>query len=384
MDLRLRNLMERSKRRDEAIWKTFDLLGLGLSEYELLDNQTYADETAQFLAVLDAEIDAAVANRNLLHEADLYEVDQDKKNALARIVAQRQALAIKTAGDLLVLAAKEYDAKVKALIMAAKEYAAEVEKEQIKLERERAEQEYRKAELQIEDVNARIFFEMVERKQLEAEQAKTQVEVARANIKVLMAEIEAQEAELKIIQEELEEAMTEAEKATLNSDIAMIIADITTRCLAGIRLGVEEAEIAETRQYIQQHLDDVLKQWESRTLEQHIRQDAEARIQAEIWRHLEKQKEEEDLKVLNANDDLAVTRKDIDITLNKSKVEGYEKYKIGIAKAIVVAAKARASIEATQAKEEARIAESQAYEQVYQNSEHYNETVATIEQTIYG
>jgi hypothetical protein len=381
-DSRITGLRDRTTRRDRAIWQSFDLLGLGLPDYEELENFISVGGTKQFLAMVDAELDASIAQRNLLHEADLAEIAQDRKNALAKIETQRKALAIKHAADLLVLAAREYDAKVKQFIMAAREYAAEVEKEQVELERLQAELAVKKAELHGQDIYARVFFELVEQKQLEAEKAKTEVEVARANIRALTAEIEAEQAELRVIQEELEVVMTEAEKATLNSDIAMIIADITTRCLAGIRLGVEKAEIQESREYIQQHLDDMLHLWERRALVENIRRDAELSLQAEVWRLLEEQKALEALKVYNAQSDLMVANKEVEIILQKAKEEGYDRYSVGLARAIAIAARSRAKIQINLAESQAKIDGYAAQEKTYQNAVYEDNYRQIVDQTI--
>lgn len=381
-DSRITNLRDRTDRRDRAIWQSFDLLGLGLPEVEDLENLISIGGTKQFLAIIDAELEASVAQRDLLHEADLAEVTQDRKNSLARIEAQRQALAIKHAADLLVLAVQEYDAKVKQFIMAAREYAAEVEKEQVEVERLQAELAAKKAELQGQDIYARVFFEMVDQKQLEAEKARTQIEVARANIRALTAEIEAEQAELRVVQEELEVVMTEAEKATLNSDIAMIMADIITRCLAGIRLGVEKAEIQEAREYIQQNLDDMLSLWERRSLEENIRRDTEAALQAEVWRLLEGQKTLEALRVDNAKAELMVAKKEVETIFQKAAEEGSERYGVGLARAIAIAARSRAKIEINEAESQARIAGYTAQEKTYQNAEYEDNYREIVEQTI--
>jgi len=381
-DARLTNLRDRTNGRDRAIWQRYDLIGLGLPEFEDLEDRIRAGGTKQFLAIIDAELDASAAQRNLLHEADLAEIAQDRKNALARMETQRKALAIRHAADLLVLAVREYDAKVRQFIMAAREYAAEVEKEQVELERLRAQLAAKRAELHGREIYARIFYELVEQKQLEAEKAKTQVEVARANIRALTAEIEAEQAELRVIQEELEVVMTEAEKATLNSDIAMIIADITTRCLAGIRLGVEKAEIQEAREYIQQHLDDMLHMWERRTLVENIRRDAEATLQAEVWRLLEEQKELEALKVYNAQEDLKVATKEAEIILQMAKKEGYDRYMVGLARAIAIAARSRARIAINDAETRSKIIGYEAQMQTYQNAVYEDNYRQIVEQTI--
>ncbi|MEW6385897.1 MAG: hypothetical protein AB1491_00050 [Thermodesulfobacteriota bacterium] len=382
-DLELKNLRERTAGRNEAIWHTFDLEGLTLPGYEALVNATHGGAIHQFIASVDAEIEADEARRNLLHEADLAEVSQDRRLAYERVRAQRQALAIKNAAELYLLAAREYDAKVKALIMAAREYAAEVEKEQIELERFRAELAHDKEVVRGEEIHAKIFFELVEQKQLEAERAKTQIEVTRATIRALMAEVEAEQAELKVILEELEVAMTEAEKATLNADIALIIADITTRGLAGIRLGVEKAEIAEAYQYIQQHLTDVLHLLELKTLGQEILRDSETVLQGEIWNYLTSQKAQEKLKLLNAQSDARVAQQDVSKTLAFAQQEGQLRQGVGMARALLATARSNAAIMALEAKADADVEAYAAQEQVYQSAEYTNNYTETLYQHYY-
>lgn len=379
---KLQELRAQTRKRDAAIWRPYDLQGLGNPQMEALLDRLQQGSTAIYQTIVDAEMEAEQAHRDLSYDAALKEIAGDRQTALARHKALKTALAIRHAADLLLLSVREYEAKAKQVLMAAREYAAEVEKEQIDLERLRAETAAKKEELRVREINARAYFEVVEQKLLEAEKAKTQLEVARANIKALMANIEAEQAELRVIQQELEVAMTEADQATLNSDIALIIADITTRCLAGIRLGVEREEIRETRAHIQQNLTDTLNMLQKRTLIENIRRDAELNVQAELWRYLYSEKALEAVKLYNTQQDLAVARKEIEVVLNEARKDGLSRRDVGLAKAVAVAARSRAKIAIAQAETDAKLAQYAAQQSVYEESTYEDNYRETIDQTI--
>jgi hypothetical protein len=162
------------------------------------------------------------------------------------------------AGETLLLAAKEYGVQVDAIIMAAREYAAVIDREGIELQKQRALMDVKKEGAHLQEVEARLLLELVERRNQEIELAKAKVEVARANIRALMADIQADEAELRVVRAELEVAQAEADKAGLIADVAQILADIVVRGLAKIKLAVDTAELEAAFGFIEQRLTDMI------------------------------------------------------------------------------------------------------------------------------
>lgn len=175
--------------------------------------------------------------RDRLFDLDMLGLEQDQQLAAERFHAERQALALKIAGETLLLAAKEYGVQVDAIIMAAREYAAVIDREGIELQKQRALMDVKKEGAHLQEVEARLLLELVERRNQEIELAKAKVEVARANIRALMADIQAEEAELRVVRAELEVAQAEADKAGLIADVAQILADIVVRGLAKNQVG---------------------------------------------------------------------------------------------------------------------------------------------------
>jgi len=99
---------------------------------------------------------------------------------------------------------------------------------------------------------------------VEADVAKAQVEVAKAQVRAVEAQIAAGEAEVELVDAQVKIAMAQAEKAELQAKVAMIFADIVTRGLALIRLGVETQEVADSFTWVTMKLTDMLALWNER------------------------------------------------------------------------------------------------------------------------
>jgi len=255
------SLRERAVARGLATWKPLDPVDLAVNELadqEETLNLLGRDSIRQGITAIDEAANFAAGLRDQLFELDLMSLDQEKQIALNRYLTEKQVLALHVAGELLLLAAKEYDAQVQGIIMDAREYAATIDREGIELQKQRALMDMRKEEAHFEEVRSRILLELVERRNQEIELARAKVEVARANVRAVLADIQAQEAEVRLIRAELEIAEAEADKAGLIADVAMILADIVTRGLARIRLAVETAELGAAFTFIAQSLEDLL------------------------------------------------------------------------------------------------------------------------------
>jgi hypothetical protein len=301
-------LRQRTQGRNAAIWTNFDQAGLAalLAGHEALINVAYQDFAKMGTDLIDGLVDHKAAQRDKLNDLELEKVAQDRGLALAKVTAQRQALAIKRAGEEYFLSIREYAARVDALIMAAKEYAAEIEREQVELQAARARMDVRKAEVQLQEINTRIALELVDRAYIEADVAKTKVEVAKANVRVIMAGIEASEAELAEVKARVEKAMTEAERAALNAQVAQIYADIIARGLTAIRLGVEQEDIKAAYGFVQQHLSDLLATWQTRAMLEEMRTQYEGRYKQEAETLSGLQKNLEALQLAKAQNEAEV------------------------------------------------------------------------------
>jgi hypothetical protein len=171
-----------------------------------------------------------------------------------------------------------------------------VEREQLEVEESRAILAVAKEELRQEQINAQIYYEIIQRAQVEVELARAQVDVAKANVRALMADIEAGRAEVELIEAQVQKYVAQAEKATLQADVATIYAEIITKKLSAIKLDVGRQEIEDGFTYIQSKLDDMLAIWEARTLTENFRVEAEALMQDELALNLIADKSQEDLK----------------------------------------------------------------------------------------
>lgn len=255
------SLRERTIKRGLATWKPLDISTLAageLAEQEGVVNVLGRDSIRQGITLIEGAADFEASMRDLLFELDLLELDQEQQIALNRFLTEKQALALRVSGQLLVLAAQEYDAQVQGIIMDAREYAAAIESEGVELQKQRALMDVKKGEAQLEETQSRIMLELVERRNQEIELAKAKVEVARANVRAILADVAAEEAGVRVVRAELEVAKAEADKAELIADVAMIMADIVVRGLARIKLAVDTAELEAAFTFIEQRLDDMM------------------------------------------------------------------------------------------------------------------------------
>ena len=315
------NLRQRTLDRNTSTWVTMDWGGLLqplTPQQEVLDSlgKGYVET---FLAIGDEAWEIKETQRDRTDEVDLGEITQGRQLIEDKVALGREQLAIKIATDEYVLAVRVYDAKVRGLIMGAKEYAAQVEREQLVVEASRAQLAVVKEELHLKEINARIYYEVIQRAQVEADLARAQVDVAKAHVRALMADIEAGRAEIELVEAEVQKYVAMAEKATLQADVATIYAEILTKKLSEIKLDVGRQEIEAGFQFIQSKLDDMLAIWDTRTLTEIIKTETEEELQRETDLLLEAQKREEDLRDEEA--DLAREVFDYEVAATDSNLE---------------------------------------------------------------
>jgi hypothetical protein len=312
-------LVQRSRQRSAVLWTALDWGGImepltaeqtGL----LLLNQATGEN---FLALSDDRWDLKESQRDRSFELDQAEISQDRRLADEKVALGSAQLAIKQATDDYVLAVRLYDSKAKALLQAAREYAAQVELEQLGVERDRAELAVEKEALHLQEINARIYFEAIQRAQVEAEIARNQLEVAKAHIRVIMSGIEAGKAEVALIEAEVKEAEVLADKATLQADVAMIFAEIITKKLSSIRLDVGQKEIAQGFAIIQSKLADMQQFWDTRLLVEQIKEEGEKQVLDELNQNLTAEKAQEDLRFQETEKDREVFDYDVQQTDDK-------------------------------------------------------------------
>lgn len=294
------SLAARTRERNALTWLT---LGYGGIMAPLVTIETDLDSIARssienFMAISDEAWGIKETQRDRTVELSQAEVDQDILLADAKAATGRAKIAIERAADEYALAAKIYDARVKGLIMGAKEYAALVERDQLANEESQAGLAVDKEALRLTKIQADIYLENIQQAQVEADLAKAQVEVAKAHVRAAMSGIEAGRAEIELIEAEVQKYMAEADKATLQSDVAMIWAEIITKKLSEIKLGVGRAEIAAGFTYIQSKLDDALALYDTRGLIEAIRTEAETATKEELDLLLAVEKAEQDLRNL--------------------------------------------------------------------------------------
>jgi len=278
------DLAQRTRLRNASLWIGLDwggLLSPLATEQESL-NLLHQGTVENFLIISNDAWDLKEAFLNRSSELDRAEVDQERLLAEEKVALGRAKLALRTATDEYVLAAKVFDAKVKALIQSAREYAAQVELEQLAVERDRAQLAVEREALHLKEINAKVFFEKVQRAQVESEIARAQLDVARAHVRVVMSEIEAGKAEIELIEAQVQQAMAQADKAALHADVAMIYAEILTKKLSEIKLDVGRKEIEDGFGFLDTKLADLLALWEVRKLTEQIREEAEKEILGEL------------------------------------------------------------------------------------------------------
>jgi hypothetical protein len=312
----LAQLDERTRLRNAATWVRFDWGGL---LDPLTDTQEAMDDIARasienFMAISDEAWAVKQYQRDKGAEIAQAEVDQDWQIAGMKVATGREKLRIIRAADEYFLAARVYDAKSKAQVMASREYAGLVEQTQLAVEAQRTGLAISKEELRRKEVNAKIYYEIVQRAQVEADLARAQVDVAKAHVRAVIAGIEAGEAEVKLIESQVAAFMAEAEKSTLKAEVASIHAEILTKQLSKIKLDVGRAEIEAGFKYIASRLEDELSIWETRENLESVQASFEASLRSEVSLELSADEVQEDLKEEEVQRNLAVHEYEITAT----------------------------------------------------------------------
>jgi len=324
-------LTDRTRARNRAVW-----VGL-LTDTPLAEHEAQLDSLAlptieSYLAITDEMFAIKESQRDRSIEQSQAEIAQDRSLADAKAATERRRLAIRMAADEYLLAGRFFDAKVRALIMGAKEYAAEVEKEQASLEKSRAQLAVTKEQNRLQEINAKIYYEAIQKAQVEADLARAKVDVAKAHTRALMADIEAQKAGLDLVEAEVQEAMATVEKATLQADVALIYAEVITKQLSEVKLAVEKEEIAQGFQFIQTKLDDLLALWEARDRVELLRAQGADEVLEEILLLLIAEKAEQDFQGIAVADakevfDYEVAEETEGLEKDKKQLEPWMKLK---------------------------------------------------------
>lgn len=295
-------LVQRTRDRNSSVWVALDWGGL---LDPLQDQQSVLDVLGRgsienYLAITDEDFNIKEYQRDKTYELDQSEITQERQIANDKVALGRQELAIKIATDDYILTVRVYDAKAKSLIMGAREFAAEVEREQLAVEKSRAQLDVTKEAIHFKDVKTKIVLEQINKAQVEADLARAQVDVGKANVRALMADIQAGEAVVQIIDAQVQVKMAEVEKVTLQADVANILVEILVKKLAEIKLDVGQKEIQAMFGHIQTRLTDMLALWDTRTLVEQIKTEAEEQLLKEVGLNLEAEETAEDLKVAAA------------------------------------------------------------------------------------
>jgi len=380
------NLRERTRKRNESVWVNFDWGGLMAP---LDDQQTALDALSRhfvenYIAIADEQLEIKETQRDRNFEIDQAEIDQGKRIADEKVAMERQKLAIKIATQEYQLATRVYEAKVKSLIMGAKEYAAQVEREQLVVERSRAELSVAEEGLKLDEINAKIYYQYIERAQVEADLAKAQVEVAKANVRALMSDIEAGEAEIRVIKADVEKAMSVAEAATLEADIARIHAQILTKQLSAIKLAASEAEISAEFGAISAKLSAHIALWAAKGVTEDVRAAGLAQVAAMLPALTAAEKAAEDLKLKAIQDAKVVfeqekTETEANLALDLAIQMALAKAKEGLAKARMQLASGREVAQTNAIK-----AENVARKFVYLNSTRLHTSITRSQEHISG
>ncbi len=294
------SLRDRAVKRGLATWQPLDqdFNVNDLADQEATLNILGKDSILQGLVALDEAANFDEGLRDRLYELDILTLEQDQQIALDRFIAEKQAFALRIAGEFLLLEAKEYDVLIQGLIMDAREYAAAIDREGIELQKQRALMDLKKEGAHLQEVEARILLEMIERRNQEIELAKAKVEVAKANVRAILADIQAQEADVRVIRAQLEVVKTEADKAGLIADVAQIMADIVVRGLAWVKLAVETAEIDAAFGFIESRLSDMLEIATIKLASEEVKLAYEKLLNAEVALMEAEQREQIDIEKL--------------------------------------------------------------------------------------
>jgi hypothetical protein len=379
-------LLERTRSRNAGVWINLDWGGLlaPLEDRQAALNALGRNFVENYLAVSDEAWQIKESQRDRGFELDQKEISQERRLAEDKAALGREQLAIKTATDEYVLAVKVYDAKVRALLMGAREYAAQVEREQLAVERDRAQLAIAKEELHLKEVNAKVYFEAIQRAQVEADLARAQVDVAKAHVRALMADIEAGKAEIDLVEAQVQQYAALAEKATLHADVAAIYAEILTKKLSEIKLDVGRREIEAGFSYIQSRLADMLAIWDTRTLVENLKEEAEKDLQEEIEKGLVADKAHEDLRAAEFQGEIQVGEYEIQETAEKVGQERTLIFEEAAAKTKLANTRANAAIRQVQKRTWAQELENRARRYVHKNSSRLHAEIKDETMTISG
>lgn len=330
-------LAQRTRERNASLWMILDWGGLldPLTNQQADLNLLGQSGIENRMVVSDEAWEIKESQQTRKAELDQAEIEQDRRLADDKVALGRAQLAIRQTTDEYLLAVRIYDSNVRNLLMAAREYAAQVEQEQLAVEESRALLGAAKEGLRQEQINAQIYFESIQRVQVEVEMARAQVDVVKAHVRAALANIEADRAEVDLLEAQVQQYVAEADKITLQADVATIYAEILTKKLSEIRLDVGHKEIEAGFSYLQARLQDMLAHWDQRRLAEEIMASAEAELLTQIDILLEAEKYQEDLhitEVLNAQENFGLEKDAIrsQTQMMKEIIDELTKVKIGI------------------------------------------------------
>jgi hypothetical protein len=297
---------DRTLSRNASVWNNFDIALYAPNLVKISSNldTTHQSIVHQYINMSDYDSDMLEEIRDRIYDLELYGVATGKEIEQSKYENKIAILALNTAGEMLILAAKEYDVSIQSMIMAAREYAAYVEREELYLDKDRAIMATEREEAKLLEYQAKALLETFEQKSVEIDVAKAKLEVAKTNVKVILAQIASEEAGVKAIQTEVELAMTEVESATLEADIAQILVEIVTRGLISIRLSVEREDIFLTEGWLESFLTDTLDLYNKRILSMEYKGKTEKDIGDTIPLLEEASKKLENLKITKVENDL--------------------------------------------------------------------------------
>lgn len=319
------------------------------------------------IAIVDEQFGIKEYQRDRTFEIDSAEVEQMRQIADDKVALGREQLAIKIAVDEYILAVRVYDAKIKALLMTAREYAAAVERELLEADKAKAGLAVQEEILHRDEVNAKVFLQIVERAMVEADIAKAQVDVAKAQVRAVMADIEAGKAEIALIKAQIEEAMAQAEKAQLQAEVARIYAEILTKQLTTIKLSVGQAEISAGFSYIAARLGAFSAVMDAKIATERVRTQSVLQQIGVVAQVLAAEEATEDLRLKQIQNEVNIFNYEVDIT------EGYiaqdKELQEALAKARMGVADARANLEIQRAEAHTwvQILENAARQWMYKN-----------------
>lgn len=379
-------LNDRTRLRNDSLWITLDWGGLmtPLAVQQAVLDSLGRPGIENFMAVSDETWGIKEYQRDRTSELEQFGINQDRQIADDKAATGRAKLALQRVVDEYILAVKIYDSKVRALLMGAKEYAAQVELEQLAVALSGAILAVAKEGLHQKQVNASIYYEYIQRAMVEADIAKAQVEVAKAHVRAVLADISAGEADIKVITAQIEQYMAQAQKADLQASVAMDFAEILTKKLSAVKLGIGQAEIAAEYGYIQSKLDDALVLYGTKKLIEGIRIDTEAALKVEADLTLAVEEAEQDLRNLETDYARLVLAYEEGATWNNISQEAALKQSIVVAKKAVNKARANKIVDTDEAETSANKVVNKAREKVYKGSKHCKQERVNFTEYISG